>query len=153
APAEARGLVAAVAASSLGPRLRRISRAALAERERVRAFVGEVDPGRFSGQLSGAALEIAAAQFRYGPGAPASAHQLEEPAPCRFRSLGHRVLRIERDEEDDAELGARGRGSLLHQCLERFFREADLPLRGTPDEIELLREVSEREMTAFAQAS
>ncbi|MCA1829026.1 MAG: PD-(D/E)XK nuclease family protein [Myxococcales bacterium] len=150
-PTQARALVAAVARSSIGPRLRRISRAAVAERERVRAFVGEIRPGRFSGQLSGAALEIAAAQFRFGPEAPASARQLEEHGTCGFRTLGHRLLRVERDEEDDAELGARQRGSLLHRCLERFFREAPLPLRGIPKEIELLREVAEREMADFAE--
>ena len=116
----------------------------------MRAFVGEIPLGRFSGQLSQAAQLIAAGQFRYGPDAPASARQLEEHGTCGFRTLGHRLLRVERDEEDDAELGARERGTLLHRCLERFFREAPLPLNGTPAEIALLRSVAEREMAAFA---
>jgi len=149
--ARARALISAVAASSLAPRLRRIARAAIAERERVRAFVGEIAPGRFSGQLSGAARQIAADQFRFGPEAPASAHQLEEHGTCGFRTLGHRLLHLKQDEEDDAELGARERGTLLHRCLERFFRQVPLPLRGIPEEIALLREVADQEMAAFAE--
>ncbi|HXL40331.1 MAG TPA: PD-(D/E)XK nuclease family protein, partial [Myxococcales bacterium] len=121
-PADARRLAAALARSPSGDRWRHIARAAAAERERVRAFVGEIAPGRFSGQLSGEALRSAAAAFAFGPGAPVSAHQLEDHATCGFRTLGKRLLRIEVDDRDDAELGARERGTLLHRCLERFFR-------------------------------
>lgn len=138
-------------ASVMSPRMRRIARAAVAERERVRAFVGEIAPGRFSGQLSGRALQIAAAQFRFGPEAPASARQLEEHGTCGFRTLGHRLLLLQRDEEDDAELGARERGDLLHRCLERFFREVEKPLRGTAEELALLRAVAARTMDDFAR--
>src|SRR5467141_651100 len=119
--ADARRLAAALARSPAGDRWRRIARAAAAERERVRAFVGEIPPGRFSGQLSGEALRSAAATFAFGPGAPVSAHQLEDHAICAFRTLGKRLLRIEVDDRDDAELGARERGTLLHRCLERSF--------------------------------
>src|SRR5467141_4992501 len=152
--ADARRLAAALARSPAGDRWRRIARAAAAERERVRAFVGEIPPGRFSGQLSGEALQSAAATFAFGPGAPVSAHQLEDHAICAFRTLGKRLLRIEVDDRDDAELGARERGTLLHRCLERFFRrlrqEDRLPLRGLPEEIATLRQVAGEEMAAFA---
>ncbi len=153
-PERARALVAALAASRHGPRLRRIARAAGAERERVRAFIGEIAPGRFSGQLSGVALQRALPAFAFGADGPLSAHQLEDHATCAFRTLGKRLLRIEVDDRDDAELGPRERGTLLHRCLERFFRrmrdEGRLPLRGLPEEIALLREVASAEMEAFA---
>jgi RecB family exonuclease len=154
-PGDARRLAAALAASPAGARFRRIARAAAAERERVRVFVGEIAPRRFSGQLSGGALQLATPAFGFGPGAEVSAHQLEDHATCAFRTLGKRLLRIEIDDRDDAELGARERGTLLHRCLERFFRrlrdEGLLPLRGLPEEIALLREVAAEEMDAFAQ--
>jgi RecB family exonuclease len=154
-PSEARRLAAALCASAAGARFRRIARAAAAERERVRAFVGEIPPGRFSGQLSGAALRASAPAFAFGADAPVSAHQLEDHATCAFRTLGKRLLRLEVDERDDAELGPRERGTLLHRCLERFFRrlrdEGRLPLRGAPEEIALLREVAALEMDTFAQ--
>jgi ATP-dependent helicase/DNAse subunit B len=134
--------------------LRRIARAAGAERERVRAFIGEIAPGRFSGQLSGVALQRALPAFAFGADGPLSAHQLEDHATCAFRTLGKRLLHIEVDDRDDAELGPRERGTLLHRCLERFFRrmrdEGRLPLRGLPEEIALLREVASAEMEAFA---
>jgi ATP-dependent helicase/nuclease subunit B len=121
----------------------------------VRAFVGEIPPGRFSGQLSGAALEEARARFAFGEQAPLSAHQLEDHATCAFRTLGKRLLHIEVDDRDDAELGSRERGTLLHRCLEQFFRrmrdEARLPLRGGPEEIAVLREIAGAEMDAFAE--
>lgn len=151
--APARALLAAVAGSPLAPRLHRIARAAAAERERVRAFIREIEPGRFSGRLSGAARSIAEQQFRFDAQAPASARQLEEHATCGFRTLGHRLLHLEADEEDDTELGARQRGTLLHRCLEKFFSrlrgEGRLPLRGAPEELVLLREVAEAEMARF----
>jgi ATP-dependent helicase/nuclease subunit B len=153
-PADARRLAAALARSPAGDRWRRIARAAAAERERVRVFVGEIPPGRFSGQLSGEALRSAAAAFAFDAGAPVSAHQLEDHATCGFRTLGKRLLRIEVDDRDDAELGARERGTLLHRCLERFFRrlreEGRLPLRGLPEEMATLRQVAGEEMDAFA---
>src|SRR6267142_1170370 len=157
-PAEAsaaKSLASALAASTAGSRFRRIARAAAAERERVRVFVGEIPPGRFSGQLSGPALQAARAAFAFGPEAPVSAGQLEDHATCAFRTLGKRLLHIDVDDRDDAELGSRERGKLLHRCLERFFRrmgdEGRLPLRGVPEEIALLREVAAGEMDAFAQ--
>ncbi len=154
-PGAARMLAAALAASPAGERFRRVARAAAAERERVRVFVGEIAPGRFSGQLSGRALQAALPVFAFGPEAPVSAHQLEDHATCAFRTLGKRLLRIDVDERDDAELGPRERGKLLHRCLERFFRrmgdEGRLPLRGVAEETALLREVAAEEMDAFAQ--
>ena len=157
-PAEAsaaKSLASALAASTAGSRFRRIARAAAAERERVRVFVGEIPPGRFSGQLSGPALQAARSAFAFGPEAPVSAGQLEDHATCAFRTLGKRLLHIDVDDRDDAELGSRERGKLLHRCLERFFRrmgdEGRLPLRGVPEEIALLREVAAGEMDAFAQ--
>jgi ATP-dependent helicase/nuclease subunit B len=148
APA-ARELLAAVAKSSMAGRLAYVSRAAQAERERVRVFIREIPPGRFSGQLSGAAQRIAAQAFAFGPGAPASAHQLEEHGTCGFRTLAHRLLRVSRDERDDEELSARERGTLLHNCLEKFFRALPGPLRGTAEELQLLRDTAEEEMAAF----
>jgi RecB family exonuclease len=152
--ASARKLLSALAGSPLAPRLQRIARAAQAERERVRAFIREIEPGRFSGRLSGAALQAVAKQFEFGPEAPASAHQLEENGTCAFRTFGHRVLRVATDDEDDTELGNRQRGTLLHRCLERFFArlrdEGRLPLRGVPEETALLRQVAQAEMEAFA---
>src|SRR5207245_8597685 len=54
--------------------------------------------------------------------------------------------------EDD--LAARERGSLLHRCLDAFFRRLDeegrLPLRGDPGELETLTEVAAEEMESFA---
>jgi len=152
--AEARRLASALAASSLAPRFFRIARAAAAERERVRAFVREIPAGRFSGQLEGSALALAQAAFAFGAEKPASAHQLEDHATCEFRTLGKRLLHIQVDDRDDAELGPRERGSLLHRCLDRYFRrlrdEGRLPLQGTAEELSLLREVAASEMEAFA---
>src|SRR5712691_1661792 len=151
---DGRTLAAALAGSFLAARFARVERAALAERERVRAFIMEAPAGRFSGQLSGAALQTALPVFRFGPDAPLSSHQLEDNATCAFRTLAHRLLRIEVDEEDDEELGPREQGSLLHRCLERYFRrmidERRLPLRGAPEELATLRQVAEEEMAAFA---
>jgi ATP-dependent helicase/DNAse subunit B len=111
-----------------------VARAAAAERERVRAFISRIPAGRFSGQLSGAALELARTTFAFGPDQPVSAHQLEDHATCEFRTLAKRLLRLEVDERDDAELGPRERGVLLHRCLERFFgrlrEEGRLPLQA-----------------------
>jgi RecB family exonuclease len=153
-PASARALLAAVAGSELAPRLERIARAAVAERERLRAFIREIPPGRFSGQLSGAAQRAAAALFAFGPDAPASAHKLEEHATCGFRSLAHGLLHVRDDRRDDVELDVRERGTLLHRCLERFFArlrdEKRLPLRGAPGEIALLRQIADAEMAEFA---
>jgi RecB family exonuclease len=151
-PEQARALAAAVAGSPFADRFRRIARAAAAERERVRAFIGEIPPGRFSGQLSGAARQIAAGAFAFGESAPASAHQLEDHATCAFRTLGKRLLRIEVDERDDAELGARERGTLLHLCLERYFRRLQEDgMSPEMDGLALLREVANKAMDQFAQ--
>ncbi|HEY2027934.1 MAG TPA: PD-(D/E)XK nuclease family protein [Myxococcales bacterium] len=146
----ARALVSAISVSSLAPRLRRIARAAQAERERVRVFIKEMPPGRFSGQLSGAALEVARAAFAFAKDAPASVSRLEENANCSFRTLGHRLLHVERDETDDEEMGARERGDLLHRCLDRFYRSLEGPLRGTAEELQLLREVAAEAAEEFA---
>ena len=141
-PAEAsaaRELAAAVVSSPFAPRFQRIARAAAAERERVRAFVGEISPGR----------------FEFGERAPLSAHQIEDYATCAFRTLGKRLLHIDVDDRDDAELDLRERGKLLHLCLEKFFRrmrdEARLPLRGTEEELAALRAIAGEEMDAFAE--
>jgi RecB family exonuclease len=154
APA-AYALAASIAASPLAGRMKSVARAALAERERLRAFVREAPPGRFSGRLSGAALQAVRADLRFGPDKPLSAHQLEEHATCGFRTLAHRLLKIEVDEVGEDDLDARDRGSLLHRCLEAFFArmrdERRLPLRGQPDELATLREVAVSQMDAFAQ--
>ena len=152
--AEAWALTAAVAGSPLGARFSRVARAAAAERERLRAFVGEAEPGRFSGRLSGAALEAIGPKIKFGPEAPLSAHQLEEHATCGFRTLAHKLLVVEQEEPGEDDLAARERGSLLHRCLDAFFRRLDeegrLPLRGDPGELETLTEVAAEEMEAFA---
>jgi ATP-dependent helicase/nuclease subunit B len=151
---EAAALAAACAESPLGSRLARVARAASAERERLRAFVGEAPAGRFSGKLSDAALRAIGAELRFGPDAPLSAHQLEEFTTCAFRTLAHRILEVEQEEPGEDDLAARERGSLLHRCLDRFFRRLDaegrLPLRGEPDELRILEQVAAAEMEAFA---
>jgi RecB family exonuclease len=151
---EAWALTGAVAGSPLGLRLSRVARAAAAERERLRAFVGEIEPGRFSGKLSGAALQAVSPKIRFGPDAPLSAHQLEEHGTCGFRTLAHKLLGVEREEPGEDDLAARERGSLLHRCLDSFFRRLDeegrLPLRGDPAELQTLTEVAAEEMEAFA---
>lgn len=149
-PEDARRLAGAVRASSLAPRLRRIARAAAAERERVLVFTGEIAPGRFSGQLSGRALETARPRFDFGPERPLSARQLEQHALCGFRTFGQRLLHLSPEEEDDDELGNRERGILLHRCLERFFRRVVDEGRA-PDDVALLREVAAEEIAAFAE--
>jgi ATP-dependent helicase/nuclease subunit B len=150
----AQELAASVIASALGARMRTVARAASAERERLRAFVGDVEPGRFSGRLSGAALEAIAQKVRFGPDAPLSAHQLEEHATCAFRTFAHKLLGVEQDEPGEDDLAARERGSLLHRCLDAFFRRLDregrLPLRGDPAEMETLAEVAAEQMESFA---
>ena len=144
-------LLAAVGASPLARRLARVARAALAEKERLRVFVGEAAPGRFSGGLSGSALAAVALRLRFGPDAPLSAHQLEEHATCGFRTLGHRLLRVSRDQEDDDDLGSRERGTLLHRCLEAFFqRLGGQPLRADAAQLDLLRAAADDEMDRFA---
>jgi RecB family exonuclease len=154
----ARALAAEVVASGLRQRFERVARAAFAERERLRAFVGDGQPGRFSGQLGGAALLAAQPHFAYGREAPLSAHQIEEFATCGFRTLGHRLVGIDAEEEGEDDLGSKERGTLLHRCLEAFFRrlrrEGRLPLRGGPAreaELATLREVADEEMAAFAR--
>jgi ATP-dependent helicase/nuclease subunit B len=144
-------LLAAVGDSSLAARLARVARAALAEKERLRVFVGEVAPGRFSGGLSGKALDAIAPKLRFGPDAPLSAHQLEEHATCGFRTLGHRLLRVARDEQDDDDLGSRERGTLLHRCLEAFFqRLGGQSLRADASQLQLLHDTTDAEMDRFA---
>ena len=151
---EAAALTAACAETSLDTRLRRVARAALAERERLRAFVGEAPAGRFSGRLSEAALRAIGPELRFGPDAPLSAHQLEEFTTCGFRTLAHRILHVQQEEAGEDDLLARERGSLLHRCLDRFFRrlgsEGRLPLRGDPEESLILEEVAAAEMEIFA---
>ena len=151
-------LATALAGSPLAPRLSRVSRAAFAERERLRAFIREIPPGRFSGQLSGKALELVQPLVRFDRAAPVSANQLQEHATCGFRTFGHRLLRVERDEEGEDDLAIRERGKLLHRCLEAYFQalrdEGRLPLRGgSAREAELgsLRTIAAREMEAFAR--
>jgi RecB family exonuclease len=152
--AEGLALALACADSILAKRLQRIGRAALAERERLRAFVGDAPAGRFSGKLSDAALRAVAPELRFGRDAPLSAHQLEEYATCGFRTLAHRLLSVQQDEPGEDDLAARERGSLLHRCLDRFFRrlhaEGRLPLRGDPAELRTLEEVAAAEMETFA---
>ena len=156
-PASDHAALALAAAISSSPAARRaapVARAALAERERIRVLMREVPPGRFSGQLSGAALALSQPLFAFGADRPLSARSLDEYATCGFRSLGRKVLGIEEEDELDDDLPVRERGSLSHRCLERFFsrlaEEGRLPLRGTADELATLREVAAQEMDAFA---
>jgi RecB family exonuclease len=155
---EVRALAAEIAASPLAARFAWAGRAALAARERLRAFVGDTAPGRFSGQLGGAALQAARGQLAYGREGPLSSHQLEEYATCAFKTLGHRLVGIQEEDEGEDDLATRERGTLLHRCLDAYFRrmqrEARLPLRGgaaRDAELATLREVSEAEMEAFAR--
>ncbi|MFL5399078.1 MAG: PD-(D/E)XK nuclease family protein [Myxococcales bacterium] len=152
APREATlALAAAICSSAAMPK---VARAALAERERIRALVQEAPPGRFSGQLSGAALELLQPIVAFQENRPLSSRSLDEYATCGFRTFGRRVLGIEEGEESSDDLSMRDRGGLAHRCLERFFvrlaEEGRLPLRGTAEELETLREVAEEEMDAFA---
>jgi hypothetical protein len=128
---------------ALGAGLRRAGRAALAERERVRAFVGQIPPGRFSGQLSGAALALAQPLFAFGPEAPLSATLLEQDATCPFRTLGRTLLGLDDDDPPDEVLSPRDRGSLLHRCLEAFFSAlGPVGLRAGPEELALLEQTA-----------
>ena len=154
----AAALALAIAGSPLSARMSRVARAALAERERLLAFVREIPPGRFSGQLSGKSLETVLPLLRFDAAAPLSANQLHEHATCGFRTLGHRLLRVEHDEEGEDDLAIRERGKLLHRCLEAYFQtllnEGRLPLRGgalREGELATLRTVAGREMEAFAR--
>lgn len=155
--AEARALAGMVLHSPLADRFRRVARAALAERERLRAFVGEIAPARFSGQLSGEALALARPVYRCDATAPLSASSLEEAATCPFRSYGHRVLGLEEPDPTGDDLAPSERGTLLHDCLEAFYgrlrAERRLPLR-TADEAALLAtldEVARARMERFAR--
>ena len=147
-------LAAAISSSPAAPRGSSVARAALAERERIRVLMREVPPGRFSGQLSGAARALVQPLFAFDAGHPLSARSLDEYATCGFRTFGRKVLGIEEGEQLDDDLSVRERGSLSHRCLERFFarlaEEGRLPLRGTADELATLREVAAEEMEAFA---
>ena len=156
-PALGRGLLRAVlsgesvtqtgAHAALAAGLRRAGRAALAERERVRAFVGQVAPGRFSGQLSGAALALAQPLFAFGPEAPLSATLLEQDATCPFRTLGRTLLGLDDDDPPGEVLSARDRGSLLHACLEAFFSAlGPVALRAGPEELALVARVANEVM-------
>ncbi len=69
------------------------------------------------------------AAFAFGAAKPASAHQLEDHATCEFRTLGKRLLRIEVDDRDDAELGQRERGRLAAPMPRAVLQAA--PGRGT----------------------
>ena len=133
-PEETRALLTALARSPLRPALHLAARASLAERERLSTFVGSRVPGRFSGQLQGAARESVQPLFAFGPEAPLSASQLEDDARCPFRTFGHRVLRLRDEEDAEDELSARERGNLLHRCLEAFYSSqrarGQLPLVG-----------------------
>ncbi|MBS2026149.1 MAG: PD-(D/E)XK nuclease family protein, partial [Deltaproteobacteria bacterium] len=157
-PAEdARALAARVLPSPLRPRLLRVARASLAERERLRAFVGDIEPGRFSGQLSGRALALAAPLFRFDAVSPASASRLEDAAHCKFRLFGKRVLGLEEDDEALDDLAAHQRGTLLHGILESVYqrlRERDLlPLqrKDTGEILALLEAISIEQCEAFAR--
>jgi len=158
APAEeGRALVAALARSPLRDDLWLATRAALAERERLGAFVGSRAPGRFSGQLSGAALEAARPLFAYGPASPLSARQLEDDARCAFRTFGHRVLALREAQAVDDDLPALEKGNLLHRCLEGFYAamraEARLPLREPLESWSArLHAIAREEMSRFARA-
>jgi len=147
-------LAAAISSSPVAARASSVASAALAERERIRVLMREMPPGRFSGQLSGAARDLVQPLFAFGVDHPLSARSLDEYATCGFRTFGRKVLGIEEGEELDDDLSVRERGSLSHRCLERFFarlaEEGRLPLRGTADELATLREVAAQEMEAFA---
>ena len=147
-------MAAAVCSSRAARRASSVARAALAERERIRVLMREVPPGRFSGQLSGAARDLVQPLFAFASEHPLSARALDEYATCGFRTFGRKVLGIEEDDELDDDLSVRERGSLSHRCLERFFarlaEEGRLPLRGTADELATLREVAAQEMDDFA---
>ena len=71
-----------------------------------------------------------------------------------LRDFAHRILGVQQDEPGEDDLAARERGSLLHRCLDQFFRrlhrEGRLPLRGDPDELRILEEVAAAEMEVFA---
>ena len=152
--AAARELARAVAASPLAARFAPVVRAAQAERERVRAFVGAIPPGRFSGQLSGAALEAARPLFAFGPEAPISATLLDHDATCAFRTLGRTLLGLADDDEPGDELSPRDRGSLLHSCLEAFYSALgrELPT-GAAGQLALLRETAALQLDRFERTA
>jgi ATP-dependent helicase/nuclease subunit B len=157
APAEqARALLASLARSPLRNELGHVARAALAERERLGTFVGSRDPGRFSGQLSGAALGAVAPLFAFGEDSPLSARQLEEDALCSFRTFGNRVLHLRQDVASEDDLTPLEKGVLLHRLLEVFYarlrEEKRLPLTAPRDQwAKELRTLAQAEMATFAQ--
>ncbi len=130
--AEGRALFSALIGSPLAPRLRRLARAASAERERLRSFALGGKPGRFSGGLQGEALQAALPALRFTADQPLSASQLEQHATCGFKHFARRLLRVPEPVDGGDELSPSGRGQLLHACLQRFFsrldREGRLPL-------------------------
>jgi len=131
---QAAQLESQVLGSALGPRLRLVARAAAAERERLATFAAGLRPGRFSGGISGPALEAARPHLCFSAASPLSAHQLEQHASCGFKFFAGRLLGVPEAPGAPDDLDARERGLLLHRCLEAFFsrmgRDGRLPLRG-----------------------
>jgi ATP-dependent helicase/nuclease subunit B len=105
------------------------------EWERVQAFEDESLPsGRFSGAVTGEALQQALAQrYAYGPDAPLSASTLGKFGRCAFQGFVHTVLRLEQPESPGEALDARGQGSFWHAVLESLMpRLARQGLLGKP---------------------
>ena len=81
-------MAAAVCSSRAARRASSVARAALAERERIRVLMREVPPGRFSGQLSGAARDLVQPLFAFASEHPLSARALDEYATERVAAAG-----------------------------------------------------------------
>jgi len=74
---------------------------------------------------------------------PWSATQLNELAACGFKFFAARVLRLEREEEDDYELNALESGELVHEILHLIVLRADFshPTRARAEASRVLAEI------------
>lgn len=130
---------AALAAAGQGDRLDRAEALVAIERERLEAFAHPERAGPHSGRCDDAdGLAAVARRLPFDANKPLSPRVLEDYGTCPFKSLLVHLVRLEEPEEPDEDLDARGRGTLHHAALERFFRRRNeagaLPLKGTDDE-------------------
>jgi ATP-dependent helicase/DNAse subunit B len=78
---------------------------------------------------------------------------LEEYGCCPFRYFLKRMVRLSPVEKPDMEIEVRDEGTLVHEILFSFFdrlkREKKLPLTGSAEEKEILKEETERVFTRW----
>jgi ATP-dependent helicase/nuclease subunit B len=91
----------------------------------------------FDGNVASLAAESSRVAYPFtSDSTGSSATSLERWATCPFRYFLSKVLRVEATERPEEEwtITALDRGSLVHQALERFFRERLEQGRSRPDE-------------------